>query len=69
MLVGKYGVPSPEGENQVGDRNEQSASRRTFPRCSAISPKVIELEFVESQCRKAMNQTKGRIAEWIGDPD
>ncbi|WMV50049.1 hypothetical protein MTR67_043434 [Solanum verrucosum] len=38
-------------------------------RCSAISPKVTELKVVEGQSKKAMELTKGRIAEWIGDPD
>uniref|UniRef100_M1DG25 Uncharacterized protein n=1 Tax=Solanum tuberosum TaxID=4113 RepID=M1DG25_SOLTU len=62
-------MPSPEGENQVGERKEQSASSRTVPRCSAISPKVTELEVAEGQSKKAMELTKGRIAEWISDPD
>uniref|UniRef100_M1DUI9 Integrase core domain containing protein n=1 Tax=Solanum tuberosum TaxID=4113 RepID=M1DUI9_SOLTU len=45
-------VPNPEGESQVGDRKEQSASRRTVPRCSAIMPKVTELEVSEGQSKK-----------------
>ncbi|WP_205532554.1 hypothetical protein, partial [Pectobacterium brasiliense] len=53
----------------VGDRREQSVSHRTGPRCSTSSPKVTELEFAEGQCRKAIQITKGRIADWIGDPD
>ncbi|KAG5631180.1 hypothetical protein H5410_002897 [Solanum commersonii] len=62
-------VPSSEGENQTDDIKGKSASRRTVPRCSALSPKVTELEFAEGKCRKAMNQTKWWITEWIGDPD
>uniref|UniRef100_M1DCT8 Integrase core domain containing protein n=1 Tax=Solanum tuberosum TaxID=4113 RepID=M1DCT8_SOLTU len=62
-------VPSSEGENRVGEINEQLASLRTVLRCCAILPKVTELKFAKGQCRKAMNQSKGRIAEWIGDPD
>uniref|UniRef100_M1AU21 Extensin Ext1 n=1 Tax=Solanum tuberosum TaxID=4113 RepID=M1AU21_SOLTU len=62
-------VPSPEGENQVGDRKEQSASRRTVPRCSAISPKVTKLEVLEGQSKKVMELTKLRIADPISDPD
>uniref|UniRef100_M1DG09 Uncharacterized protein n=1 Tax=Solanum tuberosum TaxID=4113 RepID=M1DG09_SOLTU len=57
------------GENQVGNRKKQSACRRIVPRCSTPSPNVTKLEVTEGQCRKAMNQTKGQIAEWIGDPD
>ncbi|WMV08239.1 hypothetical protein MTR67_001624, partial [Solanum verrucosum] len=62
-------VPSPEGQNQIGDRKEQSASHRTVPRGSAISLKVTELEVIEGQCRQTMNQTKRQITEWIGDPN
>uniref|UniRef100_M1DS08 Uncharacterized protein n=1 Tax=Solanum tuberosum TaxID=4113 RepID=M1DS08_SOLTU len=62
-------VPSPEGENQVGERKEKSAIRRTVLRCSVGSPKVTELEDAEGQSKKAMNLTKGRIAELIGDLD
>ncbi|WMV24592.1 hypothetical protein MTR67_017977 [Solanum verrucosum] len=65
----KGSVPSPEGENQVGDRMEQSTSCRTVPRCSVRSPKVTEREDAEGQSKKVMELTKGRIAEWIGDPD
>ncbi|WMV18451.1 hypothetical protein MTR67_011836, partial [Solanum verrucosum] len=53
----KKGVPSFKGENQVGDRKEQSASLRMVPRCSARSPKVTELEEVEGQRKKAMELT------------
>ncbi|KAG5606400.1 hypothetical protein H5410_027892, partial [Solanum commersonii] len=58
-----------EGENQVGDRKEQLASRRTVLQCSARSPKVTELEDVEGKSKNAIELTKGRIIEWIGDPD
>ncbi|WMV32442.1 hypothetical protein MTR67_025827, partial [Solanum verrucosum] len=62
-------VPSPEGENQAGDRKEQSVSRRTVPRSSASSPKDTELEYVEGESKMAMKMTKGQIVNWIGDPD
>ncbi|WMV41175.1 hypothetical protein MTR67_034560 [Solanum verrucosum] len=62
-------VPSPEGKNQVGQRKEQSANRRVVPRCSARPPKVTDLEDAEGQGKKAMELTKGRIAELIGEPD
>ncbi|WMV41296.1 hypothetical protein MTR67_034681 [Solanum verrucosum] len=62
-------LPSPKGENQVSERNEQSASYRVVSRCSVGSPKVTELEDVEGQSKKAMELTKGWIAELIGEPD
>ncbi|WMV45600.1 hypothetical protein MTR67_038985, partial [Solanum verrucosum] len=62
-------VPSPERENQVGDRKKQSARRRTVPRCIAITPKFTELEDAKGQSKKAMELTKGRIAKWIGNLD
>uniref|UniRef100_M1DMK2 Uncharacterized protein n=1 Tax=Solanum tuberosum TaxID=4113 RepID=M1DMK2_SOLTU len=62
-------VPSPEGENLVSERKEQSASRRTVLRCSAISPKVTEPEDAKCKRKTAMKMTKGQIADWIGDPD
>uniref|UniRef100_M1DNX8 Uncharacterized protein n=1 Tax=Solanum tuberosum TaxID=4113 RepID=M1DNX8_SOLTU len=37
--------------------------------CDSILFIYLELEVDEGQCKKAMNQTKERIAEWIGDPD
>lgn len=64
-----FSVLSLEGENQVGDKKEQSLSHRMVSQCSGISPKVTELEVAEGQSKKAMKLTKGRIAEWIGDPD
>ncbi|WMV40681.1 hypothetical protein MTR67_034066 [Solanum verrucosum] len=64
-----FTLAASKGENLVDERKEQSASRRTISRCSAISPKVTELENAEGQSKKAMELTKGRIAKWIGDPD
>uniref|UniRef100_M1DMH3 Uncharacterized protein n=1 Tax=Solanum tuberosum TaxID=4113 RepID=M1DMH3_SOLTU len=62
-------MPSPEGENQVGERKEQSADRRVVPRCSARSPKVADLEDAEGQRKKAMKWVKGVIGELIDEPD
>ncbi|WMV40999.1 hypothetical protein MTR67_034384, partial [Solanum verrucosum] len=62
-------VPSPEGENQVGERKKQSVSRLTVPQFSVGSPKVTKLEDVEGQSKKAMELTKGRITELINSPD
>ena len=62
-------MPSPEGKNQVGKRKEQSADRQVVSRCSVGSPKVTDLKDVEDQGRKAKEMTKGRIAEWFGEPD
>jgi len=56
-------VPSPEEENLVGEKMEQSASHQTVPRCSAISPKVTEPEDAEGKRKMAMKMTKGRIAD------
>ncbi|WMV41899.1 hypothetical protein MTR67_035284 [Solanum verrucosum] len=61
-------MPSPEGENQVGERKEQSADHRVVPQCSVRSPKVAELDDYESQSKKAMKWVKERIAELINDP-
>lgn len=66
MVITSPKVPvcqNPEGENQVGERKEQSANRRVVPRCSVGSPKVTELEEAEGQDRKGKTLTKGRIAE------
>ena len=62
-------MPSPEGRNLVGDRKEQSVDHRVVPRCSERSPKVTDLEDVECQGERAMKETKGRLAEWFGEPD
>ncbi|WMV25632.1 hypothetical protein MTR67_019017 [Solanum verrucosum] len=60
--------PGPEGENQVGERKKQSLDRRVVPRCSVISPKFTDLEDIEGQGEKAMELTKGWIAELIHEP-
>ncbi|KAG5599406.1 hypothetical protein H5410_030776 [Solanum commersonii] len=39
------------------------------PQCSVGSSKVTELEDAEGQRKKAMELTKGRIADLFGDPD
>ncbi|WMV41639.1 hypothetical protein MTR67_035024 [Solanum verrucosum] len=65
----KGNVPSPKGKNQIGERKEQSVDRRVVPRCSVGSHKVTYLEDDECQGRKAMEMTKGRLAEWFGEPD
>uniref|UniRef100_M1DSN4 Isopentenyltransferase n=1 Tax=Solanum tuberosum TaxID=4113 RepID=M1DSN4_SOLTU len=54
------------GKDQVNDERESSARRRTVPRSSTISPNNSKCEDAEGKSRKAMNQTKGRIAECIG---
>ena len=54
-------MPSPEGENQVGDRKEQSTDHRVVSRCSVRSPKVTDLEDAEGQSKKAMKWVKWRI--------
>ncbi|WMV50183.1 hypothetical protein MTR67_043568 [Solanum verrucosum] len=51
------------------DRLKHWVSPGMILRCSTLSPKITEPEVAERQCRKAMNQTKGRTTEWIGDPD
>uniref|UniRef100_M1DEC7 Polyprotein protein n=1 Tax=Solanum tuberosum TaxID=4113 RepID=M1DEC7_SOLTU len=56
-------------KNQVGERKKKSAIRQGIPRCRVRSPKVIDLEDVEGQEKKAMELTKGQIAELIGEPD
>uniref|UniRef100_M1DQM7 Uncharacterized protein n=1 Tax=Solanum tuberosum TaxID=4113 RepID=M1DQM7_SOLTU len=65
----KSSVPSLEGKNQVGERKEQSAYHRVVLRCRVGSPKVTNLEDAEGQGRSAIVMTKGRIAEWFGEPD
>ncbi|WMV18593.1 hypothetical protein MTR67_011978 [Solanum verrucosum] len=37
-------MPSLEGENQVSNRKEQSASCRKVPRRSALSPKLTRTQ-------------------------
>uniref|UniRef100_M1DQJ8 Uncharacterized protein n=1 Tax=Solanum tuberosum TaxID=4113 RepID=M1DQJ8_SOLTU len=62
-------VLSPEGKNQVGNEKEQSTDRRVIPRSQDRSPKVLDLEDAECQGKKAMEETKGRLAEWCDEPD
>ncbi|WMV06856.1 hypothetical protein MTR67_000241, partial [Solanum verrucosum] len=62
-------VLSCERDNLVGERKKQSACRRTVPRCSALSPKITKYEDAEGKSKTAMKMTKGRIADWIGDPE
>uniref|UniRef100_M1DMI5 Gag-pol polyprotein n=1 Tax=Solanum tuberosum TaxID=4113 RepID=M1DMI5_SOLTU len=59
----------PEEKDQVGKTREQSAHHRAVPRSSTISPNDPEHDDVEGWCKKAMNYTKGRITEFIGDSD
>ncbi|WMV09744.1 hypothetical protein MTR67_003129, partial [Solanum verrucosum] len=54
----KRDVLSLEGESQAGERKEQLEDHRVVPRCSIKSPKVIDLEDSEGQCKKAMEWTK-----------
>uniref|UniRef100_M1DU77 Uncharacterized protein n=1 Tax=Solanum tuberosum TaxID=4113 RepID=M1DU77_SOLTU len=56
-------------KHQVGENKQQSANRRMVMRCSIGSPKVTNLVDGEVQRIKAMELTKGKIAEWIGEPD
>ncbi|KAG5630812.1 hypothetical protein H5410_002529, partial [Solanum commersonii] len=47
----------------------ERSSRQMVPRCSARSPKVIELKDAEGQIKMEMELTKWQITEWIGDLD
>uniref|UniRef100_M1DWY9 Uncharacterized protein n=1 Tax=Solanum tuberosum TaxID=4113 RepID=M1DWY9_SOLTU len=58
-----------DGENQVGEREEQSVDHRMVPRYSVRSPKGTELKDAEGQSKKAMELTKGRITDLFGKPD
>ncbi|WMV30642.1 hypothetical protein MTR67_024027 [Solanum verrucosum] len=62
-------VLSPEGKDQVGGKREQSAHRREVSRSNTMSPNDPEHDDAEGWCKTAMNYTKGRIAELIGDSD
>lgn len=62
-------MPSPKGENQVGNKNDQLESLQMITPCNALSPKVTKPEDVEGHSKKVMELTKGRISEWINDPD
>uniref|UniRef100_M1DN56 Uncharacterized protein n=1 Tax=Solanum tuberosum TaxID=4113 RepID=M1DN56_SOLTU len=66
LQIGGYG---DLGMNQVGDEKEQLADRRVISRSQDRSPKVTKLEDVECQSEKAMEETKGRLTEWFGEPD
>uniref|UniRef100_M1DA01 Uncharacterized protein n=1 Tax=Solanum tuberosum TaxID=4113 RepID=M1DA01_SOLTU len=57
------------GKDQVNGKREQSAHRREVPRSSTMSPNDLEHDDVEGWCKTAMNYTKGRITELIGDSD
>uniref|UniRef100_M1DW19 Uncharacterized protein n=1 Tax=Solanum tuberosum TaxID=4113 RepID=M1DW19_SOLTU len=69
MLIGKYGVLSPEKKDQVSRKKEQSAHHRAVPRSSTIPPNGPEYDDAEGWYETTMNYTKGRIAELIGDSD
>uniref|UniRef100_M1DRC4 Uncharacterized protein n=1 Tax=Solanum tuberosum TaxID=4113 RepID=M1DRC4_SOLTU len=62
-------VLSLEGNDRVGRDREQSAHHREVPRSSTMSPNDPEHDDVEGWCKMAMNYTKGRITELIGDSD
>ncbi|WMV41395.1 hypothetical protein MTR67_034780 [Solanum verrucosum] len=70
-------VMSPERKDQIGGEKEQSACRRAILRSSTMtpndpstmSPNDPEHDYAEGWCKTAMNYTKGRIAELIGDSD
>ncbi|WMV58847.1 hypothetical protein MTR67_052232 [Solanum verrucosum] len=54
-----FSVPSLEGENQVGETKEHSASRRVVLRCSVGSPKVTNLRKLKTKARRRWNRSKG----------
>ncbi|KAG5610308.1 hypothetical protein H5410_021589 [Solanum commersonii] len=58
-----------ERKYQICEKRVQSAHCRAFLRSSSLSPNESKREDAEGKSEKAMNQTKGRIAECIGDPD
>uniref|UniRef100_M1DCL9 Uncharacterized protein n=1 Tax=Solanum tuberosum TaxID=4113 RepID=M1DCL9_SOLTU len=62
-------VLSPEGKDQVGGDREQSTHHREVQRSSTMSPNDPEYDDAEGWCKTAMNYTKGRITELIGDFD
>ncbi|KAG5630811.1 hypothetical protein H5410_002528 [Solanum commersonii] len=57
------------GAGQVCNEKEQSVHRQAVPRSNTLSLNASKCENAEGKSRKAMNQTKGRIAECVGDPD
>jgi len=48
---------------------EQLMHRRAVPQSSTMSPNNPEHDDAEGWCKMAMNYTKGKIAELIGDSD
>uniref|UniRef100_M1DSX5 Uncharacterized protein n=1 Tax=Solanum tuberosum TaxID=4113 RepID=M1DSX5_SOLTU len=56
------------GKDQVGGKREQSTHRRV-PRSSTMSSNDQEHDDAEGCSKTAMNYTKGRIIELIGDFD
>ncbi|WMV41597.1 hypothetical protein MTR67_034982, partial [Solanum verrucosum] len=62
-------VLSPKRKDQISSKKKQSTCRRAVPRSSTIPPNDLGREDAEGKSRKAMKQTKGRIAECSGDPD
>uniref|UniRef100_M1DSP8 Uncharacterized protein n=1 Tax=Solanum tuberosum TaxID=4113 RepID=M1DSP8_SOLTU len=62
-------VLSPEGKDQIGGKTEQSVHRQKVPLISTVSANDPEHDDVKGWCKTAMNYTKGRIAELIGDSD
>uniref|UniRef100_M1D9X8 Uncharacterized protein n=1 Tax=Solanum tuberosum TaxID=4113 RepID=M1D9X8_SOLTU len=66
---GHSSVLSPEGKDQVGRKKEQSVHRQEVLRSSTMSLNDPEHDDAEGWCKTAMNYTKGRITELIGDSD
>ncbi|KAG5571597.1 hypothetical protein H5410_061363 [Solanum commersonii] len=62
-------VLSPEENDQVGGKREQSAHHRAVSRSSTIPPNGPKHDDAEGWYKTMMNYTKGRIAELIGDSD
>ncbi|KAG5630000.1 hypothetical protein H5410_001717 [Solanum commersonii] len=60
-------VLSFEGKYQIGGKREQSVHRRDVLRSSTMSPNDLDHDDAEGWCNTAMNYTKGRIAELIGN--
>ncbi|WMV07835.1 hypothetical protein MTR67_001220 [Solanum verrucosum] len=60
-------VLSPEEKHQVGGKREQPTHCRAVPRSSTIPPNGLEHDDAEGWYETAMNYTKGRITELIGD--
>uniref|UniRef100_M1DGF9 Uncharacterized protein n=1 Tax=Solanum tuberosum TaxID=4113 RepID=M1DGF9_SOLTU len=60
-------VLSLEGKDQVSGKTKQSAHHREVPLSSTMSPNVPEHDDANGWCNTAMNYTKGRITELIGE--